>query len=128
MKELLRQGARFGAVGLFATVLHLAAAWVASRWFGLGDYTANFVGFAVSFSFSYFGHFYWTFAQQSDHQRSLIRFMVVAGLGYATTNLIVWLVTDIWERPFEMALIGILLVVPPTTWMISRLWAFTPRT
>ncbi|MEM7058257.1 MAG: GtrA family protein [Pseudomonadota bacterium] len=127
MKELLRQGARFGAVGIFATILHLAAAWAANRWFGLGEYAANGVGFAVSFSFSYLGHFYWTFAQQSEHQRSLARFLVVAGIGYAITNLIVWVVTDALDQPFELALLGILLVVPPTTWMISRIWAFAPR-
>ena len=127
MNGILGQGLRFGLVGLSATLVHLTVAWIANQWAGFGAYTANGIGFLMAFAFSYLGHFYWTFARQSQHQRSLARFLVVAGFGYAITNVIVWLVTDILGRPFEWALLGILLVVPPTTWLISRLWAFAPK-
>ena len=126
-QDLLRQGARFGVVGLIATLVHLAVAWVANQWFGFGEYMANGTGFAIAFVFSYLGHFYWTFQKQSDHQRSLARFLVVAGCGYALSNLVVWIVVQRLGQPFEVALLGILLVVPVSTWVISRLWAFAPN-
>ena len=124
MNGLWKQGLRFGLVGLTATIIHLSVAWVANSWFGASAYLANGIGFLTAFACSYLGHFYWTFARQSRHQRSLIRFLVVAGLGYAITNVIVWLVTDVAAQPFEFALLGILFIVPPTTGLISRVWAF----
>lgn len=126
MKDLIRQGARFGLVGLGATLVHLAVAWIASHWIGLGDYIANGAGFVVAFWVSYFGHSHWTFEQERRDRRSLLRFVVVALLGYAMSNVIVWLVTDVFEASFDMALVAILFVVPPTTWIISRIWAFAP--
>ena len=115
---------RFGAVGAGATLVHLIVAWLANRLGGLPPYFANACGFAVAFSFSYLGHFYWTFGRQAGHARHLPRFLIVAGFGYALSNVIIWAVVDRAGWPFEAALGVMLVAVPTTTWLLSRIWAF----
>ena len=126
MKGLLREVVRFGTVGAGATLVHLIVAWIANRLGGIPPFTANGCGFVAAFSLSYLGHFYWTFSRQSGHARHLPRFIVVALFGYALTNLIVWLVTSNGGYPFEASLGAILVAVPASTWVLSRIWAFRP--
>jgi len=123
-RAVLAQVVRFGLVGLAGTCLHLAVAWALHRGAGLAPYGANVGGFAVAFGASYLGHFYWSFGLRANHPRHAARFVCVALLGYALSNLSIWIVVDVLERSFEMALAAILAIVPGTTFLISRLWAF----
>lgn len=124
MTGVAAQIGRFGVVGIIATLVHLAVAWMAARLFGAPPFLANAAGFAAAFACSYLGHFYWTFGQRAGHVARLPRFLIVSGTGFAMTNLVVWLVVKVAEQPFEVALAGILFVVPLTTWLLSRHWAF----
>ena len=123
MRALLAEAARFGAVGIVATLAHLGMAWAAYHAGGAPPLLANAAGFATAFAFSYLGHFYWTFGQREGHPVRLPRFMAVSAVGFAMTNLITWGVT--WSgASFDFALALILIAVPVTTWTLSRLWAF----
>lgn len=124
MKDLLREALRFASVGAGATLVHLGVAWIANRLLHVPPYGANACGFVAAFSLSYLGHFYWTFARQSGHAHHLPRFVIVALCGYALTNVIVWAVTDRGGYAFEVSLAVILVAVPASTWVLSRLWAF----
>ncbi len=121
---ILRQIIRFGTVGIGATLVHLAVAWLANHSAGLAPYGANAAGFAAAFTLSYLGHFFWTFARRAGHRRHLPRFLVVSAMGYGLTNAVVWLVIGRMGGTFDAALAVILVTVPPTTWVLSRLWAF----
>lgn len=124
MTPLVREVLRFASVGAGATLVHLVVAWLANRVAGQEPFVANGCGFLAAFTLSYLGHFYWTFGRQAGHARHLPRFVVVAGLGYALTNLIVWAVTVRGGYPFEAALAVILVAVPASTWLLARIWAF----
>lgn len=124
MNDLLAQAARFGIVGLAATLVHLAVAWLAHHLAGLVPLAANTLGFLSAFAFSYLGHFYWTFGQRTGHPVRLPRFLVVSATGFALTNLITWVTTSFAGASFDLALVIILVAVPLTTWTLSRLWAF----
>lgn len=128
MRELVREILRFATVGAGATLVHLIVAWIANRAGGVPPYAANACGFVAAFSLSYLGHFYWTFARQAGHARHLPRFVIVAGIGYLLTNAIIWFVVDRGGYPFEAALGTILVAVPATTWVLSRIWAFRTGT
>ena len=123
MRALLAQLARFGLVGVAATLLHVLVAWLAHK-AGAAAFLANALGFVTAFACSYLGHFYWTFGQRAGHETRLPRFLVVSGVGFGLTNLIVWLVAERGGHGFETALLAILFVVPACTWALSRLWVF----
>lgn len=122
--SMLREVGRFATVGVGATLVHLGVAWAAAGLGGLDPFIANGCGFVTAFAVSYLGHFYWTFAGPTEHRRHLPRFVIVSGIGYLLSNVIVWLVTTHSGYPFEVALLSILAIVPATTWTLSRIWAF----
>lgn len=128
MSTLLREIGRFATVGFGATLVHLGVAWLAAKVGGLDPIVANACGFVAAFALSYLGHFYWTFGGPAGHRRHLPRFMIVSGIGYVLTNIIVWLVTVRGGYPFEVALLAILAIVPASTWTLSRIWAFRAGT
>ena len=121
---IFRQAARFGIVGIAATVTHVAIAWCANHLAGLVPYLANSLGFGIAFAVSYLGHFYWTFRRRDGHLKAQVRFAVVAGTGFALNNVIIWVTVDRLGLSFDLALVLIVLLVPPATWLLSRLWAF----
>lgn len=123
MRALLSQLLRFASVGVLATVLHLAVAWIAVRGAGLAPLAGNACGFAAAFLCSYLGHFYWTFGQRDGHPVRLPRFLVASGIGFTMTTLITYL-NERAGLPYEIALIVILAVVPLGTWALSRFWVF----
>lgn len=123
MKILLAQAGRFGVVGLAATLVHLLIAWLAHNQAEMMPVWANAFGFLVAFTFSYVGHFYWTFGQRAGHRVRLPRFVAVSATGFALSSLITRAVTR-GGQDFDLALALILVTVPLTTWLLSRLWAF----
>lgn len=124
MKQLLGEMVRFGLVGLGATAVHLGVAWIAYRLAGVPPYWANGIAFSIAFGVSYLGHSSWTFGRRGAHARSLPRFLIIALIGYALSNVLIWLIVTELGRPFEIALLGILFVVPASTWLMARFWAF----
>lgn len=110
-------------MGVVATLVHLGVAWTARRSFGLAAVPANTTGYLAAFALSYLGHFYWTFGRTTGHHTHLPRFLGVSMTSLVASNLIV-IVVDALGGPFELALLGVLVVVPLCTWAASRLWAF----
>ena len=123
MNGLLSQMARFGAVGVVSTGVHLLVAWSAFQFFGTSPLTSNAVGFCAAFGTSYLGHFYWTFGQRTGHPVRLPKFLAVSGAGFLLTHLITLVVTASGQT-FNTALLLILMIVPAATWTLSRFWAF----
>lgn len=115
---------RFGAIGILATVIHMAGAWASYHGFGLMPYAANLVGFAAAFLASYVGHFFWTFRMSGGHQQALPRFLVVSVGCYLMSNVLVWLIVARLMLSFDVALVAILLMLPVTSFTLNRLWAF----
>ncbi len=123
MRATVVQLTRFGLVGIAATLVHIGVAWLVHAT-GASPLLANAAGFLAAFALSYLGHFYWTFSQREGHPKRLPRFVVVAGVGFALSNAIVWGAVVLVGAPFELALAVILVSVPTATWLLSRLWAF----
>lgn len=116
---------RFGFVGLAATATHGAAAFGAWS-VGLPPLLANIIGFLFGFAVSLFGHARWTFRTLPQPRNAALRFLAVALSGALCSNgLLMALLALGWPRPWALAA-GIA-IVPPTTFLLSRLWAFSAR-
>ena len=120
------QAGRFGKVGVAATALHLFAAYLASSLGGLTPGSANTVGFACAVVFAYLGHFSWTFNRQAEHSEALGRFAVASLLGFATSSLIVFVVTHVLQWPMLAALALVGLAVPSLNFVAFKFWVFRP--
>lgn len=88
---------------------------------------ANFIAFAVAFLISFLGQYHWTFRNTGDSHwtRKILKFLVVAltGLGLNTAGVLI--IVDWLLLPYPFAVIFMVTVVPATTFIINKKWAFT---
>ncbi len=124
---MIAQLFRFGIVGVMATLVHVGIATLFERAFpGLGQ-RANLTGYACGMLVSYLGHHRFTFALDGNHRAHVPRFLVVSFSGLAVSSLITYVVFQRLGQPFWQAMALVVLLVPPTTFVVSKFWAFTAR-
>ena len=120
LRELIRQVATFGLVGIAATAVHYGTALAVSQVIPLAY--ANPIGFLAAFSVSYFGHLRLTFrisAQDSNHRMRMIKFFVVASLGFLMGQTILLILASTDRFPEWLTLLIAVGAVPVTTFVIS---------
>jgi putative flippase GtrA len=122
---LVRQIMSFGAVGVAATVTHVAIAWLLIVLANCDPYVANLFGTLVAFAVSFGGNVGFTFQSDRKLWSSARRYLLVSSLSLVTTTTILMIV----ERtglPTYVYVIGVLAFVPPTTFVLAKHWAFHP--
>jgi putative flippase GtrA len=132
LSGLVLQYARFGAVGVIATVTHVLMFTTGIELAGLAPLAANFAAFGIAVLVSFLGHLHWTFGGQiASHQRqqqraALARFIVVALTGLALNSLVVYLVVHLMGLPYQYAIVLMISVVPLLIFVFLKLWVFHP--
>lgn len=122
--KALREVSAFVVVGFLATVTHYAVGvtvFYALDW-GLGVLTVNFVAFSVAFLVTYFGNAIFVFPGTRLGPRSFLRFLAVSLVSLALNQGIVYVLVDLAGIPYWQALIAVLLVVPPATFLSLKFW------
>lgn len=120
------QGAVYVAVGLATTGVHVGLA-MAARLAGLAPLAANFTGYVAAVVFSYFGHAWLTFRRDARSGAQFARFVVVSLVGLALNQLIVHVGSNLLRLPFWASLTGVVVLVPPVTFLLAKAWAFAER-
>lgn len=125
MSQAAREGgrvARFGVVGVVATLVHVAVAFAALA--VVGPVGAAVIGFLAANGVSYAGHRLWTFRET---QRSVVdgawRHLVVSAFGMGI-NVATVACLDYLGAPAQAAVLAGALVAPPLTYLGARHWAF----
>lgn len=121
--------ARFGIVGVGATLLHVAVFAAIIELLMWDEMVANTLAFLVAFSLSFAGHFGWTFANlPSDVRRSAVdalpRFLAVSLLGFALNSLAVGVFARVLNFPYLASVGFMIFVTPLVVFLASRFWAF----
>ena len=118
------QVARFGVVGVAATVIHVLLALFLHGVLEAPPLLANLGGFCGAWLVSYLGNHRWTFRAATRHGWSVPRHVVVAVLGLGVNQAIVSVMTEFFLLPFATALAVVVFVVPAVSFVLSRWWAF----
>jgi len=124
-RQLLGEWFRFGIVGIAATLTYVVASLIA-RNAGLDIYYANLAGYLSSVAISYFGHALVTFRSSQSHHVQIPKFLTISLLTYGLTNLIVYVVVDLFGYSFLHASLAVACAIPPVTWILGRFWVFRP--
>ena len=112
-KEVFRI-ARFGAVGLFATLVHFTVALSMKYLTGTSSVLLmNTCGFLVALVVSFFGHYHFTFSSSQIYTHAFARFFVVALGAFAASSLCIVLTSyahlpDFWRLFFGVLIIPII--------------------
>ena len=122
--EHLLQIARFGVVGVGATLVQLGAAWLLHHFTPWPLFAVNTLAFLIAFLFSVSGHYFWTFQPNTGFTRSLLKFFPVSLCGYiVSTFVLAWLIHRGVGGDYFKLLISTL-VIPPVTFTVGKLWVF----
>lgn len=120
----LATATRFGLVGLAATGTHMLALLFFCEHTALPLMPSNTLAFLLAFWISFSGHYFWTFRAPGSPLRAARRFSVIAGIAFLCNTLTLAAVNASgFFSPFHASLVAIF-VIPPTTYIASRLWGF----
>ena len=126
MKQTLEEMFRFGIVGVAATAVHVGMVVFLVEVLGLAPIWANALGFLTALPVSYFGNFHWTFGAEGQHRRRVPRFVFTQTSGLAGSQAIMFFVVDVLALHYGLALATAVLIVPLSTYLLSRIWVFSP--
>ena len=120
---LIAEMLRFGAVGIVATLTHAVVALLVTAAFDLAPLFANLAGFSLAVILSFLGHLRITFRIQQPHTKHLFRFIALSLLSLGVSSSI----TALWTQnggSMNMAMVLVVLIVPPCSYIAARFWAF----
>ena len=119
-----RQIVWFGVVGAHAAAVNLVILMLCVKLLGLHPLVANILAFLIAYQISFWGHRWLTFRDQPSRPRVGQRFFGVAVLRFILNEGIFALFLLACNLNYLLALILTLLIVPPITFISSKLWAF----
>jgi len=128
--RLILQYARFGVVGIVASVVHVGLFVFSIEIFGLWEIYANILGFSVAVCVSYFGNLLWTFNHVIESNKSvvnksyLVRFWFVAILGLLLNTLIVYLISEVYHLEYYYSVILMVTATPVVIFTLNKVWVF----
>lgn len=121
----LRSIFMFLMMGGLTTVVHVTVGLIAHYQGGLTAFNANIVAFFAGFTVSYFGHRRYSFRSRGPIGRSMPRFFVIQATSFVINQVVIYVAVNVWGYPYPLALIAMICVVMPTTYILGRLWAFS---
>ncbi len=123
MKAVLNLLARYGKIGIAATVLYLAAA-SGLRLVGMGTGTASTFAYVAACSVSYLGHRSYTFRSDAEHRRALPRFLVVSLVGLGIAAVLPSLVERLTPFDAHIGFLAVTVAVAGCSFVSLRLAVF----
>ena len=127
LPPVLREVNWFVVIGLAATACHAGATLAAQRFLGLGPLGASGVGYLCSVGISYVGNSLLTFRSRVMHGPQFVRFLTISLAGLAVNAAIVFVCTHLLGWPLKLALIPVVIIVPGSTFVLAKFWAFRGR-
>lgn len=113
--------ARFGGVGMVATVVHLGVAALAFfLWPDISPFVANLAAFLLAFQVSYYGHRRFTFRKDG----SASRFFVLALGGFVLNNGVLAFLLALTTLDGFITIVVATFTVPLLVYLAARFWAF----
>ncbi|MBZ9887238.1 GtrA family protein [Mesorhizobium ciceri] len=121
--------ARFGMVGISATILYaaLVAAFSKSQLLGFTPIQASLGAYAAATLFSYLAHKYLTFVSGRSHRTAAPRFLLLAATGFAIAYGAPALMTVKLGLPLVVPVLITCLLVPTINFFVLDRWVFADR-
>lgn len=127
MTATKREVARFGVVGILATLTHGAVLTLLMELLVTNPLVANSIAFSLALLVSYYGHHRWTFRSQRGHHETFWKFALLAIAGFLANNLIMELTANRLGWHYLIGFTIIVFSVPPITYILSRAFIFATK-
>lgn len=116
--------ARFGIVGIAATIVHLSTVYLILENSSVNVIFSNGIGFATAFIVSFTGHYYWTFRSDRAVASAIKRFFLVSFGGFIANSICLeFLISSAFFSQFTSVFVSIF-VIPIATFLLGKIWVF----
>jgi len=125
VRSVVRKLGRYGAVGGCAAVFYYATVIGLVELGGLRPLAANPMAFLLAVVANYTGQRLWTFPESTRaHRSSLPRFLATAALGFSLNQSLFYLLLNLTDLPYVIALPVAAGLVAGVTFTLALLWVF----
>ncbi len=125
MKKFIFQVMRFGVVGTLAAAVHFSVVVALVEEFMLNPLYANVFAFLIAFQVSYWGNRYWTFSESTvSHRAAMPKLFAVTFSNLMANQGLFYIFLKIIGLPYMLALFLVLIILPPVTFTLGKLWIF----
>jgi putative flippase GtrA len=124
LQPIIREINVFVVVGVAATCCQVAVSLAAQRWLGPGPILASVAGYIASVGVSYLGNSRFTFRRPALDGPQFARFATISLTGLGINLVTVWVCTHALGWPLWLAMVPVVMVVPASTFVMSKFWAF----
>lgn len=100
MIELVRQIFRFGATGIFITILDFIFVYVLGTWTDIPVLYITFISYMLLSLINYVLNVKWVFITDNNHKRNIIIFFIIGIVALGITQLVMWIGTEIFHVYF----------------------------
>jgi len=121
---MIQQLTRFGVVGCSAAVINFFIVVALVHLFTFPPLLANAFAFLIAFQISFLGHKYWTFGHDGGHFSTMSKFFIVAIASFFLNEALFAFFLHTEHLFYPIALGITLMLVPPITFVFSKIWAF----
>ena len=108
MERLIQQIAKFGAVGILATLLDYGLLFALTEWAGLYYLLSSMLSFSISTIFNYVASVRWVFAvnQKYSKTRNFVLFVILSIIGLGLNALAMWLGVEFLHWHYMIVKVG----------------------
>ena len=108
MERLIQQIAKFGVVGILATLLDYGLLFALTEWAGLYYLLSSMLYFSISTIFNYVASVRWVFAvnQKYSKTRNFVLFVILSIIGLGLNALAMWLGVEFLHWHYMIVKIG----------------------
>ena len=113
MERLVRQIAKFGVVGILATLLDYGLLFVLTEWAGLYYLLSSMLSFGISTVFNYAASVRWVFSVKKEYSktRNFVLFVIFSLLGLSLNALAMWVGVECLHWHYMIVKIGATAIV-----------------
>ncbi len=124
-KELFALLARYGLVGIIATVVHSGIALIMHELVGLVPFWSHATGFCGGLITAYLGHYHYSFKDDGAHKNRFPKFVISSLIGFGLHQGGVLLLINYYQLDYTTQALPLLMVsVPALTFLMSKFWVF----
>ncbi|GAA4133230.1 GtrA family protein [Aminobacter aganoensis] len=119
--------AKFGAVGISATLVYAGLAFIFAGVQDLSAIAASLLAYGCAAIYSYFAHKTVTFMSRGRHTREGPRFVIATAIGFAIASLIPFVLVQGFGMNEVLSIITVSATVPAINWVVLSRWVFVDR-
>jgi putative flippase GtrA len=114
---------RFAVLGGASTALYIGLVWLGTSVLHIPPLLMNIIGYLAVLPINFILHRNFTFVAHFAIARQIQRFLIVHSFNLITSSL-VYVVTDLFNAPTFVAIIGVCIIVPVCQFLALDLWVF----